>query len=429
VYHANLRTDLGWLRHLLVTPQSHRRHHSPRPEHRDRNFGGTFSFWDRLFGTAALDARVYPRPASTTRPSRASAPPAAPPWPGRWSTRSSTRSAVRRGRNDPTPAETPAPRPGSIRGMDAVLVIDSHTGGEPTRTVVAGGPDLGAGPLAERRERFSRDFDRFRSAVVCEPRGSDVVVGALLVPPTEAACAAAVIFFNNVGTLGMCGHGTIGVIETLRHQRRLGPGAHRIETPVGVVAAELHADGRVTVENVASRRHLHGIAVDVPGVGRVRGDVAWGGNWFFLVEWNRPIDLGQVDALTDAAWRIRGALAASGTTGAGGAEIDHIELFGPPRAPGAHSRSFVLCPGRAYDRSPCGTGTSAKIACLADDGKLAPGAVWIQESVVGSVFEASYRRAGDEIVPRITGRAHVTGEARLFFAADDPFRDGIRAPG
>jgi 4-hydroxyproline epimerase len=310
--------------------------------------------------------------------------------------------------------------------VDPVIAIDSHTAGEPTRTVIAGGPELGDGTLAERRERFRTEHDRFRSAVVCEPRGSDVLVGALLVPPTDPACAAGVIFFNNVGTLGMCGHGTIGVVETLRHLGRIGAGVHRIETPVGTVATELSADGRVTVANVASHRHRQGIALDVPGLGRVAGDVAWGGNWFFLVAWDDVIDLAHVDGLTDAAWRIRGALVAAGVTGAGGAEIDHIELFGPPTAPGAHAKNFVLCPGKAYDRSPCGTGTCAKLACLAADGALAPHEVWVQESVVGTTFEASYQRAGDQILPRITGRAHVTAELTLRFDRGDPFRDGIR---
>ena len=312
--------------------------------------------------------------------------------------------------------------------MDPVLAIDSHTAGEPTRTVISGGPALGAGPLAERRARFRADHDGFRSAVVCEPRGSDVLVGALLVPPVDPACATGVIFFNNVGTLGMCGHGAIGVIETLRHLGRITAGVHRLETPVGTIATELHHDGRVTVANVASYRHQRAVELDVPGLGRVRGDVAWGGNWFFLVSWG-PVELAQVDALTDAAWRIRGALGAAGVTGSAGAEIDHVELFGPPSAPGAHARSFVLCPGKAYDRSPCGTGTSAKLACLAEDGVLAPGQPWIQESVVGTTFEASYQRVGDEILPRITGRAYVTGELTLIFDPADPFRAGIRGPG
>jgi 4-hydroxyproline epimerase len=310
------------------------------------------------------------------------------------------------------------------RLLDPIHVIDSHTEGEPTRVVVEGGPDLGGGPLSGRLERFSAGFDSLRSAVVCEPRGSDVLVGALLVPPSDASCAAGVIFFNNVGYLGMCGHGTIGVVATLAHLGRIGPGRHRIETPVGTVATELHADGRVTVENVACYRSLRGAEVSVPGLGAVRGDVAWGGNWFFLTDWSGPLALSEIDALTDAAWRIRLALAAAGVTGEGGAEIDHIELFGKPGA-GADSRSFVLCPGRAYDRSPCGTGTSAKIACLAEDGKLAPGAVWRQESVIGSAFEASYRRDGARIIPSVTGRAWITGDARLVFDPADPFRFGI----
>jgi 4-hydroxyproline epimerase len=310
--------------------------------------------------------------------------------------------------------------------VNGVIAIDSHTAGEPTRTVISGGPALGDGPLAERRARFRSEHDRFRSAVVCEPRGSDVLVGALLVPPVDPASAIGVIFFNNVGTLGMCGHGAIGVIETLRHLGQVGPGVHRIETPVGTVATELHADGRVTVANVASYRHRGAVELDVPGLGRVTGDVAWGGNWFFLVAWDGPIELRRVDALTDATWRIRGALEAAAVTGAGGAEIDHVELFGPPSAPGAHAKNFVLCPGKAYDRSPCGTGTSAKLACLAADGSLAPGELWVQESVVGTTFEASYQRDGDEILPRITGRAHVTGELRLLFDPADPFAGGIR---
>lgn len=311
--------------------------------------------------------------------------------------------------------------------MNPVFAIDSHTAGEPTRTVITGGPALGDGTLAERRERFRAACDRFRSAVACEPRGSDVLVGALLVPPADPACAAGVIFFNNVGTLGMCGHGMIGVVETLRYLGRLAPGVHRLETPVGTVATELRADGRVTVANVASYRHRRGVELDVPGLGPVRGDVAWGGNWFFLAGWDRPIALPHVDELTDAAWRIRGALAAAGVTGASGAEIDHIELFGPPSAAAAHAKNFVLCPGKAYDRSPCGTGTCAKLACLAEDGALAPDEVWVQESVVGTTFEASYQRAGHEILPRITGRAHVTAELTLIFDPTDPFAGGIRS--
>ena len=309
-----------------------------------------------------------------------------------------------------------------------IQVVDSHTGGEPTRVVVAGGPDLGRGSVADRCRVFARDFDHIRSAVVNEPRGSDVLVGALLVEPVNPAAAGGVIFFNNVGALGMCGHGTIGLVVTLAHLGRIAPGDHVLETPVGDVTATLHADGLVGVRNVPSYRYTAGVTVDVPGYGRVTGDVAWGGNWFFLVaDHGELLDRSNVERLTDMTWRIRQALDANGVTGANGGVIDHIEVFGPPGDPANHGRNFVLCPGKAYDRSPCGTGTSAKLACLAADGKLEPGEVWRQEGILGSVFEGRYEPAGDgRVVPTIAGRAFVTAEATLLLQDDDPFRDGIR---
>ncbi|HKI57654.1 MAG TPA: 4-hydroxyproline epimerase [Trueperaceae bacterium] len=314
-----------------------------------------------------------------------------------------------------------------------IRVVDSHTAGEPTRVVVSGGPDLGGGSMAERAARFRSEFDAFRSAVVNEPRGSDVLVGALLQEPVDPSCAAGVIFFNNVGLLGMCGHGTIGLVRTLAYLGRLQPGRHRIETPVGAVDATLHADGRVSVRNVPAYRYRRAVTVQVPGHGPVSGDVAWGGNWFFLTEdHGQVVEPGRLDALTDYAWAVRRALQAAGVTGADGAEIDHIELFAHAgRTPdAADSRSFVLCPGGAYDRSPCGTGTSAKLACLQADGKLAPGEGWRQESVIGSRFEARYELDGDgHAVPTITGAAFVTAEATLILDERDPFRWGIREAG
>src|SRR5919201_1562871 len=295
-----------------------------------------------------------------------------------------------------------------------IQVIDSHTGGEPTRVVVAGGPDLGAGSLAERRALFRERYDWFRSAVVNEPRGSDVLVGALLCEPTDPAFAAGVIFFNNVGVLHMCGHGTIGVAVTLGHLGRIGPGTHRLETPVGVVAFDYDGANAVTLENVPSYRHAAG--------------VAWGGNWFFLVgDHGQELEPANVDRLTDFTWRVRQALVRQGATGAGGQEIDHIELFGPPRDQANHGRNFVLCPGRAYDRSPCGTGTSAKLACLVADGKLKPGQVWRQESILGSIFEGSVRIVNGEVIPRVTGEAFIDAESTLVLDPRDPFRTGIRA--
>lgn len=308
-----------------------------------------------------------------------------------------------------------------------VQVIDSHTGGEPTRVVISGGPDLGNGTMAERLARFRAEFDHYRSAVVNEPRGNDAIVGALLCEPVDPTCAAGVIFFNNVGYLGMCGHGTIGLMVTLAYLNRIEPGTHRIETPVGTVAATLHADGEVSVANVPSYRYAAKVSVAVPGHGTITGDVAWGGNWFFLLnDHGRELTLNHLDELTDFTWRIRQALNAQGITGANGQEIDHIELFTPSQLAGVQSRNFVLCPGKAYDRSPCGTGTSAKLACLYADGKLRAGEIWRQESIVGSVFEGAIQIVDDKICPTIKGSAFVNAEATLILDERDPFCWGIR---
>jgi 4-hydroxyproline epimerase len=309
-----------------------------------------------------------------------------------------------------------------------IRVIDSHTGGEPTRLVVSGGPDIGNGSLHDRLERFRAEHDDFRSAVVNEPRGSDVMVGALLCEPVDPACAAGVIFFNNVGYLGMCGHGTIGLVATLAYMNRVTPGEHKIETPVGTVSAILHESGDVTVNNVASYRTGANVAVNVPEHGIIHGDIAWGGNWFFLVrEHGFELALKNIEDLTNFTWAIRKALTANGITGDNGKEIDHIELFSPSQISGVNSKNFVLCPGKAYDRSPCGTGTSAKLACLYADGKLREGEIWKQESIVGSVFEGSVRMREGKIYPSIKGSAFVNAEAELVFDPRDPFCMGIRS--
>lgn len=324
-------------------------------------------------------------------------------------------------------------------------VIDSHTAGEPTRCVLSGGPSLGSGSLAERLECLRSEYDIYRRAILCEPRGSDVLVGALLTEPTDPACAAGVIFFNNAGYLGMCGHGMIGVAATLAFLGRIGPGEHIIETPVGAVHIQLHSGSSVTIRNIPSYRHRSEVKVDVPGYGAVSGDVAWGGNWFFLVREHsygvaEKLDANNVEALTAFTWEIRRALSSSGITGAAGEEIDHIELFSAAHDPVNHSRNFVLCPGKAYDRSPCGTGTSAKMACLAAAGLLKPSQPWRQEGILGTVFEGSYEfgengisagRNGaavgnaTSIIPTITGSAHVTAECTLIFDPADPFRLGV----
>ena len=305
--------------------------------------------------------------------------------------------------------------------------IDSHTEGEPTRVIIDGGPDLGSGSMRERIQRFENEFDHVRRTVNLEPRGSDALVGALLVKPTRDDCVAGVLFFNNTGYLGMCGHGTIGVAVTLAYMDRIGPGLSKLETPVGVVSAELVDANTVTIRNVASYRYRADVTVDVPDYGAVTGDIAWGGNWFFLVKGAPcPVKLANERALTDAALRIQKALRDQGITGRDDGEIDHIEFFGEAESAAADSRNFVLCPGGAYDRSPCGTGTSAKIACLADAGILAPDTDWVQESVIGSHFVARYSLNEDgEIIPSITGRAFICAEGELVQQPGDPFAEGI----
>ena len=283
---------------------------------------------------------------------------------------------------------------------------------------------MGTGALSSRLEVFREQFDDFRKGVVLEPRGSEELVGGLLVEPHEPDCTAGILFFNNVGMLGMCGHGTIGLAVTLAHLGRIATGRHRIDTPVGAVAFELEEDGWVSVENVPSYRLAKEVTVEVESHGPVTGQIAWGGNWFFLVEEHgQEIDSSKVGELTAFTKRIRQALEREGITGENGAEIDHVELFGPSKS--ADSKNFVLCPGGAYDRSPCGTGTSAKIACLIADGKLEPGQTWRQESVIGSIFEATAQLVEGKVIPTIRGSAHVTSEGTLYFNEADPFRSGI----
>lgn len=314
--------------------------------------------------------------------------------------------------------------------ITSIHVVDSHTGGEPTRVVIDGGPDLGTGSMADRRQRFARDFDSFRSAVVNEPRGNDAIVGALMTPPTDSSCHTGVIFFNNVGVISMCVHGTIGLAATLVHLGELQSGRHRFDTSVGVVEVEIEDANHVVVTNVPSYRSHTDVSVSVDGYGDAIGDIAWGGNWFFLTE-SRPVEVEypHLQQLTEFTRAIRRELPQQNITGENGGEIDHIEVFGPPVDPSANSKNFVLCPGGAYDRSPCGTGTSAKLACLADAGKLAPGEVWCQESILGSIFEGWYETVGDRILPHIRGSAWVNAESTLLLNPTDPFSSGIRSAG
>jgi len=314
--------------------------------------------------------------------------------------------------------------------MKRIRILDSHTGGEPTRLVLEGFPELGNGSMAERRQLLAQEHDQWRATTMLEPRGNDVLVGALLCEPVDPSACAGVIFFNNSGYLGMCGHGTIGLVVSLAYLGRIETGVHRIETPVGVVEAVLHEDGSVSVQNVPSYRYRQGVMLEVKGIGLVTGDIAWGGNWFFLIaEHGLSVSADNLQALTDYSWAVRQALESQGIRGEDGEVIDHVELFADDDH--ADSRNFVLCPGKAYDRSPCGTGTSAKLACLAADGKLQPGEIWRQASVIGSEFETRYQWETDaqhgHIIPTIRGRAHISAETTLLLDEDDPFVWGIRS--
>ena len=308
--------------------------------------------------------------------------------------------------------------------MKRLHVIDSHTGGEPTRLVMSGFPELVGASIAEQLEHLRTHHDQWRRACLLEPRGNDVLVGALYCAPVTPGATCGVIFFNNAGYLGMCGHGTIGLIASLHHLGLIQPGVHSLDTPVGPVAATLHEDGSVTLRNVPAYRYRKQVPVEVPGHGVVLGDIAWGGNWFFLVsDHGHELQMDNVEALTDYTWAMLNALEAQGIRGADGALIDHIELF----ADDAHadSRNFVMCPGKAYDRSPCGTGTSAKLACLAADAKLAAGEPWVQASITGSQFLGRYEWDGERVRPFITGRAYMTADSTLLIDEQDPFAWGI----
>ncbi len=308
--------------------------------------------------------------------------------------------------------------------MKRLHVIDSHTGGEPTRLIMNGFPALTGDTIAAQLDDLRSHHDQWRRACLLEPRGNDVLVGALYCAPVTPGATCGVIFFNNAGYLGMCGHGTLGLVASLHYLGLIAPGVHTLDTPVGPVAATLHADGAVTLRNVPAYRYRRHVSVQVPGHGAVVGDIAWGGNWFFLVsDHGQALQMSNVDALTDYTWAMLKALEAQGIYGEDGALIDHIELFADDTE--ADSRNFVMCPGKAYDRSPCGTGTSAKLACLAADGKLGPGEPWVQASITGSQFQARYEWDGERVRPFITGRAHMTADSILLIDEQDPFAWGI----
>lgn len=314
-----------------------------------------------------------------------------------------------------------------------MLVIDSHTEGEPTRVIVEGAPDLGQGTLSEKANVLATEYADFYRSLVSEPYGQEAMVGALLVEPSQAEYATGVIYFDPAAVIGMCGHGTIGLAATLAHLGKIGLGSHKIETPVGIVEVTLTDHNTVTVKNVVSYRFKKGITLNVPDVGLVTGDIAYGGNWFFIVNDSpTPVTPNNIRQLTENAIKVRETLYAQGIEGEHGGIIDHIIFYGPALTEQGHSRNFVLCPDNAYDRSPCGTGSSARLACLAADGLLAPGETIYQESCIGSGYHLSYQPANKgqaptgAIVPSITGQAFVTRESKLIQNPNDPLRHGLQ---
>ena len=313
-------------------------------------------------------------------------------------------------------------------GYQTLKIVDSHTGGEPTRVVVEGCPDLGKGDLAARRDVMRNEHDWVRTSVLLEPRGFEAMVGAVLVEPHAEDCVAGVIFFNNAGYLNMCIHGTIGLAKTLKHLGIIESGSHRIDTLVGVVTIHLNEDGSVSVDNVPSYLAQENVEIELPVYGTISGDIAWGGNWFFLIDGQGPeVKYENIDQLTDFTLRVSEALALQGITGDNGMEIDHVEVFGPPVNDEADSRNFVMCPGGEYDRSPCGTGTSAKLATLYGKGKLKEGETWRQASVLNTVFTGKVKATGEgnAVIPTVTGRAWINGECTVILDPEDPFAHGI----
>lgn len=323
------------------------------------------------------------------------------------------------------------------RRVRRVRVIDSHTEGEPTRVVVSGGPELGAG-AAQARDALARDHRDFCRGTLLEPRGSEVLVGAVLVAPADPRCCAGAVFFNNVGVLGMCGHGTIGIARTLLHMGRIGTGSHMLETPVGCVPFDVGEGGSVTLRNVPSRRARSGVRVRLDDGTEATGDIAWGGNWFFITPApaGLPVGSARIRELEALSLRIQRALdrdglgmAEGGTATPERIRIDHVEIWSPLPT-GKGWRSFTMCPGGQWDRSPCGTGTSAKLACLAADGMAAPGEAMRAESPIGTHFDAWFdgpADAGGSIVPSVRGRAWITAEGDLCFDAGDPCAAGLPA--
>ena len=323
--------------------------------------------------------------------------------------------------------------------------VDAHTCGNPVRVVMGGGPQLAGASMSERRQHFLAEFDWIRTGLMFEPRGHDMMSGSILYPPTRADCDIGILFIETSGCLPMCGHGTIGTVTVAVEQglvRPKTPGTLRLETPAGLVIAEYNQVGEyvesVRLTNVPGFLHSTGLEVDCPGIGPLKVDVAYGGNFYAIVEPQPGYrDMADFTAgqLIQMSPVLRKNLNAKYTfqhpenpTIKG---LSHILWTGAPKHPEAHARNAVFYGDKAIDRSPCGTGTSARMAQLAGKGKLKVGDAFVHESIIGSLFKGRVKEAAkvgnyEAIVPTVEGWARITGYNTIFIDDRDPYKHGFQ---
>jgi 4-hydroxyproline epimerase len=323
--------------------------------------------------------------------------------------------------------------------------IDGHTCGNPVRVVAGGGPALQGSTMLERRAHFLAEFDWIRTGLMFEPRGHDIMSGSILYPPTREDCDVAILFIETSGCLPMCGHGTIGTVSTMIEHGLVTPktpGTLRLDTPAGLVIANYRQEGayveEVRLTNVPAYLHAEGLTAEVPGLGEVVVDVAYGGNFYAIVDPQAAIaDMAEVSAgdLLRYSPVLRRALNEKyefrhpekpEING-----LSHILWTGKPTRDGATARNAVFYGDKAIDRSPCGTGTSARMAQWAAQGRLKTGDEFVHESIIGSLFKGRVEAATtvgskQAIVPSIAGWARVTGLNTIFINDRDPFAHGFQ---
>jgi 4-hydroxyproline epimerase len=324
------------------------------------------------------------------------------------------------------------------------LCLDGHSCGNPVRLVAGGGPLLRGATMIERRADFLARWDWIRTGLMFEPRGHDMMSGSILYPPTRADCDVAVLFIETSGCLAMCGHGLIGTVTMAVENGLVASreeGILAVDAPAGRVDARYRREGRfveeVRLTNVASYLHAEGLAVVVEGLGEVVVDVAYGGNFYAIVEPQRAFrDMADHTAAELAALgrRLRNVINARHEIvhpeRAAIAGLSHVLWTGAPRHPDAHARNAVFYGDKAIDRSPCGTGTSARMAQLCAKGRLGVGDEFVHESIIGSLFRGRIEAAAEvggrpAIVPSIGGWARQTGVNAITIDARDPYAHGF----